>query len=56
MMIMTFYMKLVNKKVVDNLLIHLVLSFQNHRTHGLRIIDVRSLLSEMLALWIDLND
>ena len=56
MMIMVFYVKLVNNKVVDNLLIYLVLNFHSHRSSGLRIIDVRSLLSEMLALWIDLND
>ena len=56
MMIMTFSMKLVNNKVVDNLLIYLVLDFHSHRPYGLRIIAVRSLLSEMLALWIDLKD
>ena len=50
MMIIIFSMKLVNNKVVDNLLIYLVLNFLNHRRYGLRIIDVRSLLSEMLAL------
>ena len=56
MMIMTFYVKLVNNKVVDNLLILLVLKFHGHRPNGLRIMAVRSLLSEMLALWIDLKD
>ena len=55
-MIMLFYVKLVNNKVVDNLLIYLVLNFHSHRPCGLRIIAVRSLLSEMLALWIDLKD
>ena len=54
--IMTFSVKLVNNKVVDNLLIYLVLNLHSHRPYGLRIIAVRSLLSEMLALWIDLND
>ena len=56
MMIMIFSMKLVNNKVVDNLLIYLMLNFHSHRPYGLRIIVVRSLLSEMLALWTDLKD
>ena len=56
MMIIVFSIKLVNNKVVDNLLIYLVLNFHSHRPYGLRIMAVRSLLSEMLALWIDLND
>ena len=55
-MIVLFSIKLVNNKVVDNLLIYLVLNFHHHRPYGLRIMAVRSLLSEMLALWIDLND
>ena len=55
MMIMTFSMKLVNNKIVDDLFIYLVLNFYSHRPYGLRIIAVRSLLLEMLALWIDLN-
>ena len=49
MMIMDFSVKLVNKKVVDNLLIYLVLNLNSHRSYGLRIMAVRSLLSEMLA-------
>ena len=56
MMIMVFSVKLINNKVVDNLLIYLVLNFYSHRPYGLRIIAVRSLLSEMLALRTDLND
>ena len=63
MMIMTSSMNLVNKKVVDNLLIYLVLNFHSRRAYGLRIMAVvrvvdnlQSLVSEMLALWIDLND
>ena len=56
MMIMIFSIKMVNNKVVDNLLVYLVLHFHRHRPYGLRIIAVRSLLPEMLALWIDLND
>ena len=56
MMIMIFSVKLVNNKVVDNLLIYLVLNCHSHRCYGLRIMAVRSLLLEMLALWIDLND
>ena len=55
MMIMIFSVNMVNKKVVDNLLIYLVLNFYSHRPYGLRIIAVRSLLPEMLALWTDLN-
>ena len=53
MMIMIFSIKMVNNKVVDNLLIYLVLNFHSHRPYALRIIAVRSLLSEILALWID---
>ena len=55
-MIMIFSVKLVNNKIIDNLLIYLVLNVHSHRLYGLRIMDVRSLLSEMLALWIDLKD
>ena len=54
MWIMVFAVKLVNNKVVDNLLIHLVLNFHSHRPWGLRVLAVRSLLSEMLAPLIDL--
>ena len=56
MMIMTFSVKLVNNKVVDNLLIYIVLNFNSHSPYGLIIIAVRILLLEMLALWIDLKD
>ena len=56
MMIMIFSVKMVNNKVVDNLLIYLVLDLHSHRSYGLKIIAVRSLLSEMLALWTDLRD
>ena len=56
MMIMVFSVKMVNNKVVDNLMIYLVLNFHSHRSYGLRIMAVRSLLSEMLALWADLKD
>ena len=55
MMIMIFCVKLVNNKVVDNLLIYLVLNFHCHRPYGLRIIAVGSLLLEILVLWIDLK-
>ena len=54
MMIMTFSVKLINNKVIDSLLIYLVLNVHSHRPYGLGIMAVRSLLSEMLALWIDL--
>ena len=56
MMIMIFCVKLVNNKVVYNLLIYLVSNFHSHRPYGLRIIAVRSLLSEILVLWTDLKD
>ena len=56
MMIVTFSVKLVNNKVVDNLLILLVLKFNGHRPNCLRLIAVRSLLSDLLVLWIDLED
>ena len=49
-MIIIFSVKMVNNKVLDNLLIHIVLNFYSHRPYGLRIMAVRSLLSEMLAL------
>ena len=55
-MIMVFFVKFVNNKVVDNLLIYLVLNFHSHRPYGLIIMAVRILLLEMLALWEDLND
>ena len=55
-MIMVFSIKLVNNKVVDNLLIYLVLNVCSHRPYGLRIIAVRSLLPEMLVPWQDLKD
>ena len=50
MTIMTFSVKLVNNKVVDNLLIYLVLNCHSHRPYGLRIIAIRTLLSEILVL------
>ena len=56
MLIKIFAVKLVNNKVVDNLIIYLVLNFHSHKPYGLRIMVIRSLLSEMLALGIDLND
>jgi len=56
MIIMILSVKLVNNKVLDNLLIYLVLNYHSHRPYGLGIMVVRILLSEMLALWIDLND
>ena len=51
-----FSVNLVNNKVVDNLLIFLVLKFHGHRPHGLRVIAVRSLLSDLLIPLIDLED
>ena len=50
MVIMVFSVKLINNKVVDNLLIYLVLNVYSHRPYGLRIIAIRSLLSEILVL------
>ena len=56
MMIITFPVKLVINKVVDNLLILLVSNFCWNTQNGLGVIAVRSLLSEMLALQTDLNN
>ena len=56
MMIIIFSAKLVNNKVVDNLLVFLVLKFHSHRLNGVRVIAVRSLLSDVLVLWTDLKD
>ena len=56
MMIVTFPIKLVNNKVIDNLLMLFVLKFHAHRPNGLRVIAVRSLLSDLLSLWTDLKD
>ena len=53
---MKFAVNLVNNKVVDNLLILLVLKFHGHRTNGLRVIAIRSLLSDLVDLWTDLKD
>ena len=53
---MKFVVNFVNNKVVDNLLILLVLKFYGHRPNGLRVIAVRSLLSDLLVLWTDLKD
>ena len=41
---------LVNKKVVDNLLILFVLNFHGNRLNGLRFIAVKSWSPEMLIL------
>ena len=49
-------MKLVNNKVVDNLLICLALKFLGCRPDGLKVIAVRNLLSDLLIVWIDLED
>ena len=56
MMIIIFSVNMVNNKVIDNLLIYLELNVHSHRPYDLRIMVVKSLLSEMLALWTDLND
>ena len=53
---MKFAVNLVNNKVVGILLICLVLKFHGCRPDGLRVIAVRSLLSDLLILWIDLED
>ena len=53
--IMILSINLVNNKVVDNLIIYFVLIFHGYSPYGLRIIAVRSLLPEMLALWADLK-
>ena len=59
MMIMIFYAKLVNNKVVDNLLILLVSNFHGNRINSLRVIAARSWSLEILILWnfwIDLGN
>ena len=50
MMIITFPVKLVINKVVDNLLILLVSNFHGNIVSGLGVIAVRSLLSEFVGL------
>ena len=53
-----FVVKIVNNKVVDNLLILLVSNFQDNRPTGLRVIAVRIWSSEILTLfyfWTDLR-
>ena len=55
-MIMVFSVKLVNNKVVDNLLIYLVLNFHSIMPYCLRIIAIRNMLAEILVLWTDLKD
>ena len=49
-MIMIFSTKLVNNKVVDNLLMLLGLKFHSHRPNGLRVISVKSLISDLFVL------
>jgi hypothetical protein len=44
-MLMMFYVKVLNTKVVYNVFIWLVLNFHDHRPDGLGVIDFRSLLS-----------
>ena len=56
MMIVIFSVKLVNNKVVYNLLILLVLKLYGHSPNGFRVIVVRSMLSDLLVLWTDLKD
>ena len=48
--IMVFSIKFVNNKVVDNLVIYLVVNVHSYKPYGLRIMALRTLLSEMLAL------
>ena len=50
MMIITFSVKLVINKVVDNLLILVVSNFHGNRLNGLRVIAIRSWSPEMLIL------
>ena len=56
MMIITFRVKLVIKKVIDNLLILLVSNIYSNRLNGLGVIAFRNLLSDLLVFWIDLDD
>ena len=50
MMIITFPVKLVINKFVDNLLILLVSNFHGNRLNGLGVIAIKSLLSEFACL------
>ena len=50
MMIMILYVKLVNNKVVDKLLILLESNFHGNRLNGLRVIAIGSWSLEMLIL------
>ena len=50
MMIITFLVKLVINKVVDNLLILLMSNFHGNILSGLGVIAIRSLLSEFACL------
>ena len=56
MMIITFPVKLIINKVIDNLLILLVLNFHGNRLNGLGVIAVRNLLSDLLVFWIYIDD
>ena len=53
---MMFAVNLVNKKVVDNLLILLVSNFYGNRLNGLRVIAVGCWSPKMLILWNFLTD
>ena len=55
MMIITFPVKLVINEVVDHLLILLVSNFHGNRLNGLGVIAIRTLLSDLLVFWIDLD-
>ena len=54
--IMVPTVKLVNNKVVGNLLILLFIKVHGHSPNGLRVIAVRSLLSDLFVLWTDVKD
>jgi len=47
---MMFAVNLINKKIVDNLLILLVSNFDGNRLNGLGVMAVRSWSPEMLTL------
>ena len=55
MLIMTFSVKIINNKVVDNLLMYLVLNFHSCRPNGLRVLDYWSCCQFLLILWTDLD-
>ena len=53
MMIMIFSVKLVNNKVIDNLLIYLVLNCHSHRSYGIKLVNNK--VVDNLLIYLVLN-